>query len=126
MTEHWLPCRDGDDRARGLYRRHYREHHPLILPTLDMLEQIMGARHRLFATNWPWFAPGHPRHQNVIARGRGIGARASTPALESDGRPRSPGRHWSPAGNLARAQAEHDLPGWVEWTWKAKGGYGSQ
>ena len=34
-------------------------------------------RHRLFATNWLWLAPGHPRHQGVIKPGRMLGDRAN-------------------------------------------------
>lgn len=33
-------------------------------------------RHRLFATNWAWFQPGHPRHQFSVRNGRTMGSRA--------------------------------------------------
>ena len=77
----------------------------LIEPTLERLrasntpyalENVMGAkrvlrgadwlcggmfnlpfyRHRLFATNWLWQAPSHPKHQFTIRNGRTLGARA--------------------------------------------------
>ena len=34
-------------------------------------------RHRLFATNWFWLAPGHPRHIQRIRAGRALKDRAS-------------------------------------------------
>ena len=38
-------------------------------------------RHRLFATNWFWLAPGHPKHQGVIKPGRMLGDRANQVAI---------------------------------------------
>ena len=44
-------------------------------------------RHRLFATNWLWLAPGHPMHQGVVTPGRMLGDRANQVAYcESAGR----------------------------------------
>ena len=34
-------------------------------------------RHRLFESNWFWLAPGHPKHQGAIRRGRMLKDRAS-------------------------------------------------
>ena len=34
-------------------------------------------RHRLFATNWMWLAPGHPKHKAVIQSGRMLKDRAN-------------------------------------------------
>ena len=33
-------------------------------------------RHRLFATNWLWFAPGHPKHVHRIRPGNSLAGRA--------------------------------------------------
>ena len=33
-------------------------------------------RHRLFATNWSWLAPGHPKHEHVIRPSGSFGSRA--------------------------------------------------
>ena len=44
-------------------------------------------RHRLFATNWFWLAPGHPKHKAVIQSGRMLGDRANQAGYrESAGR----------------------------------------
>lgn len=42
-------------------------------------------RHRLFATNWPWLAPGHPQHEGNIRRRRLLGARARDIVAIRDG-----------------------------------------
>ena len=31
-------------------------------------------RHRLFATNWFWLAPGHPKHQVALRKGNQFGS----------------------------------------------------
>jgi DNA (cytosine-5)-methyltransferase 1 len=33
-------------------------------------------RHRRFATNWPWFSPGHPRHEGQVRPSSPLGGRA--------------------------------------------------
>ena len=36
-------------------------------------------RHRLFATNWLWLAPGHPKHVGVIRPGPMFGNNGGRP-----------------------------------------------
>ena len=50
-------------------------------------------RHRLFATNWLWLAPGHPKHSGIIQLGRQLKARADVPVLG--------GTHTTAAGHAA-------------------------
>ena len=60
-------------------------------------------RHRLFASNWLWLAPGHPRHEAVIQPGRMLKDRANQVAYrESAGR--DSGGLTQPANSLARWQ----------------------
>jgi DNA (cytosine-5)-methyltransferase 1 len=42
-------------------------------------------RHRVFQTNWPWLAPGHPQHRGVIRHGRLLGGRAAQPVVRPNG-----------------------------------------
>lgn len=79
-----------------------RDYPRLIEPTIAMLrewggpfvlENVMGARldanwlcgqmfglpffrHRLFASNWLWLVPPHPKHQGTVRNGRTMGSRA--------------------------------------------------
>ena len=60
-------------------------------------------RHRLFASNWLWLAPGHPRHEAVIQPGRMLKDRANQVAYrESAGR--DSGGLTQPANSLASGQ----------------------
>ena len=59
-------------------------------------------RHRLFATNWMWLAPGHPKHQGAIRRGRMLGDRANQVAILCIGK--SPIQKWD--GNARTKQRE--------------------
>ena len=60
-------------------------------------------RHRLFATNWMWLAPGHPKHEAVIQSGRTLKDRANQVAYrESAGR--DSGGLTQPAHSLASGQ----------------------
>ena len=60
-------------------------------------------RHRLFATNWFWLAPGHSKHQRVIKAGRMLKGRANQVAYrESAGR--DSGGLTQPANSFASGQ----------------------
>lgn len=59
-------------------------------------------RHRLFATNWFWLAPGHPKHTQRIRSGYSLSGRARdivfSPAEDARGIASWPGRREEPAG----------------------------
>ena len=60
-------------------------------------------RHRLFATNWMWLAPGHGKHVKVIQHGRMLKDRANQVVYrESAGR--DSGGLTQPANSLASGQ----------------------
>jgi DNA (cytosine-5)-methyltransferase 1 len=59
-------------------------------------------RHRLFATNWFWMAPGHPRHRVTIRPARTMAGRARdfvfSDSEDKRGAASWPGRRETPAG----------------------------
>lgn len=63
-------------------------------------------RHRLFATNFLWLAPGHPKHTQIIEPGRMTGNRAAaivySDAEDSRGLQSWPGRRGEQAGLAVR------------------------
>ena len=59
-------------------------------------------RHRLFASNWFWLAPGHPKHRGAIQRGRMLGDRANQVAILPIGK--RPIQKWD--GNTRTKQRE--------------------
>ena len=64
-------------------------------------------RHRLFASNWFWLAPGHPKHVGRIRPGRSLSSRARDIVFSSCQRKsagRDSGGLTQPANSLARWQ----------------------
>ena len=91
-------------------------------------------RHRLFETNWPWLAPGHPAHIIRIQAGRDLkdrghsltfdGWRLGDPPLDSNA-PRSQG-YWE-AGYEAKkpgASKQASLAAWQQGNGAQKAGVG--
>ena len=64
-------------------------------------------RHRLFATNWFWLAPGHPKHKAVIQSGRMLKDRANQVAYGEEW----PGRR-DTANRITIVKDNHSLAQW--------------
>ena len=64
-------------------------------------------RHRLFATNWLWLAPGHPKHEAVIQSGRMLKDRVNQVAYGEEW----PGR-CDTANRITIVKDSHSLTQW--------------
>ena len=64
-------------RAKGLAKRGIEAHGLKAGWLCGTMFGLPFYRHRLFATNWFWLAPGHPKHRARIHPGRMLGGRAA-------------------------------------------------
>jgi len=90
--------------------------------TVKLLEGLQGGflcgtmfglpiyRHRRFETNFHWFAPAHPRHEDSISSGRYLKGRARDAAFSS-----WPGRRDGPTGIGTKASRTHKAAMGVDW-----------
>ena len=100
VVENVMGARHG---AKGLKKRGIEAHGLRAGWLCGAMFGLPFYRHRLFATNWFWLAPGHPRHEAVIQSGWTLKDRANQVAYrESAGR--DSGGLTQPANSLARWQ----------------------
>lgn len=102
-------------RAKGLAKRGLESHGLQAGMLCGAMFGKSFYRYRLFASNYLWLAPPHPRHQGVILSGSGLGSRARTIAYLAGGsKPRGtwergfaerhPGQRFGNEGTLAKWQ----------------------
>ncbi len=74
VVENVMGARHG---AKGLKKRGLEAHGLRAGWLCGVMFGMPFYRHRLFAANWLWLAPEHPRHKDAIQRGRNPGGRAA-------------------------------------------------
>ena len=74
VVENVMGARHG---AKGLKKRGLEAHGLRAGWLCGVMFSMPFYRHRLFAANWLWLAPEHPRHKDAIQRGRNLGGRAA-------------------------------------------------
>src|SRR3990172_1281618 len=73
VIENVMGARHG---AKGLAKRGLEAHGLKAGYLCGIMFQKPFYRHRLFATNWFWLAPGHPKHQMTIRESSSMAGRA--------------------------------------------------
>ena len=74
VVENVMGARHG---AKGLKKRGLEAHGLRAGWLCGVMFGMPFYRHRLFAANWLWLAPEHPRHKDAIQRGRNLGDQAA-------------------------------------------------